>query len=412
MSITMNTTKTMNAMIPNHLLGPDQITSPGEEFHSSAEKFGELIKHAIKNDSTFYLFSPDETTSNKLTTAYDATARAWNLPKESWDLPESASGRIVELLSENVLLATMIGHVLSGGQGMMTSYESFFSIVTSQLFQYLKFLDQSKTVSWRDPVPALSLLSTSTCWRQDHNGFSHQSTALISALLSQPSNLSNVLFPVDDVATAACFNFMYSSRNVVNLTTFNKTNEPRWIDRNHAKFQYEHGASIFGFASDDDDNPDYIFTAAGDIMTREAIYALNILREDIKDRRFRFIGINALSYSAIGTTDHKMPQNIFDEYFTTDKPIIANFHGYPDALRAILINYADNQRLSIHGFNERGSTTTPFEMLRLNGASRYDLALDVARRENRSDLIEKYQNILNQNADHARATGEDLINMV
>ena len=397
-------------MIPDHLLGPDFIEHPGEEFHSSAETFGEFIKYAIKNDSSFYLFSPDETTSNMLQAAYDVTARAWALPKETWDLPESASGHIVELLSENVLLATLIGHVLSGGQGMMTSYESFFSVVTSQLFQYLKFLEQSSEVSWREPVPALNLLSTSTCWRQDHNGFSHQSPALISALLAQPSNLSNILFPVDDVAASACFNFMYSSRNVVNFTTFNKTNEPRWIDKNHAAFQYDYGASVFGFASDD--NPDYVFTSAGDIMTREAIYALNILREDIPGRRFRFVGINALSYGAIGTTEHKMPSYIFNDYFTSDKPIIANFHGYPEALKTILANYANQDRLFVHGFNERGSTTTPFEMLRLNGASRYDLALDIAYRERREDLIEKYQTILTQNAEHARTTGEDLINMV
>lgn len=401
----------MNRMkLPEAMLGPAEINNPGESFNSSAEKFGELIEYAIKNDPSFYLFSPDETTSNRLDAAYHASSRAWDLPKNSWDLPESNSGHIVELLSENVLLATQIGHVLSGGQGMMTSYESFFSIVTSQLFQYLKFLQQSSAVSWREPVPALNLLSTSTCWRQDHNGFSHQSPALISALLAQPSNFSNVLFPVDDVAASACFKFMLESENVVNLTTFNKTKEPRWIDRRHAAFQYQHGASIFGFASDD--NPDYIFTAAGDIMTRETIYALNILREDIPGRRFRFIGINALSYGAIGTTKAKMSQDVFNNYFTTDKPIISNFHGYSDALRSILINYADDRRLSIHGFNEHGSTTTPFEMLRLNGASRYDLCLDIAIRENRQDLIEKYHKILSDNATHAASTGEDMINMV
>ena len=147
-------------------------------------------------------------------------------------------------------------------------------------------------------------------------------------------------------------------------------------------------------------------------MTREAIYALNILREDIPGRRFRFVGINALSYGAIGTTEHKMPSYIFNDYFSSDKPIIANFHGYPEALKTILANYANQDRLFVHGFNERGSTTTPFEMLRLNGASRYDLALDIAYRERREDLIEKYQTILTQNAEHARTTGEDLINMV
>ena len=396
--------------IPESLLGPSEIKNPGESFNSSAEKFGELLKFAIKHDPSFYLFSPDETTSNKLQAVYDITARAWALPKKSWDLPESASGRIVELLSENVLFATLVGHVLSGGQGVMASYESFFSIITSQLFQYLKFLQQSSAVSWREPVSALNLLSTSTCWRQDHNGFSHQSPALISALLSQPSHFANVLFPVDDVATAACFDFMYHSKNVVNLTTLNKTMEPRWIDRNHAAFQYQYGASIFGFASDD--NPDYVFTAAGDIMTREAIYALDILRQDLPGRRFRFIGINALSYGSIGVTTARMPLEVFNDYFTTDKPIIANFHGYSDALKTILTNYTNQHRLSVHGFCERGSTTTPFEMLRENGTSRYDLCLDVVSREHRPDLIAKYQKILRDNATHAASTGEDLINMV
>ena len=396
--------------IPDSLLGPAEIKNPGADFNSSAEKFGELVKYAIKNDPSFYLFSPDETTSNKLSAAYEASARAWALPRASWDLPESASGHIIELLSENVLFATFVGHNLSGGHGLMASYESFFSIITSQVFQYLKFLEQSEAVAWREPVPGLNLLSTSTCWRQDHNGFSHQSPALISALLAQPSSHANVLFPCDDVATAACFDYISRSKNVVNLVTLNKTDEPRWIDKNHAAFQYQYGASVFGFASDD--NPDYIFTAAGDIMTREAIYALNILREDLPGRRFRFVGINALSYGAIGTTKSKMPQSVFDDYFTTDKPIIANFHGYPDALKTILISYANQTRLSIHGFNERGSTTTPFEMLRLNGASRHDLCLDIAFRENRRDLIEKYQNILRANAEHATSTGEDLINMV
>lgn len=390
------------------LLGPETVENPGSKKYSSAEKLGELIEYTIKNDPDFYLFSPDETTSNKLDAAYNATARAWDLPKKPWDLPESESGRIIELLSENTLFATMVGHNLGAKkQAMMTSYEAFFEIVAAQIIQYLKFLQQSETVSWRGPVPGLNLLSTSTCWRQDHNGFSHQSPALISTLLSHPGNHANCLFPVDDVAAAAAFNFMYHSQNVVNLTTFNKNEEPRWIDKNHAAFQYDFGASVFGFASDD--NPDYIFTAAGDIVTRETIAAIKILREDLPGRRFRFVGINALSYSAIGTTTAKMPQDIFNQYFTTDKPIIANFHGYPDDLKNILTNYANSCRISTHGFIEQGSTTTPFEMLSLNHASRYDLCLDIVEREGRDDLAAKYRALLQQNSAHASVNGTDLV---
>ena len=392
------------------LFGPEMLQNPGTEYYSSAEKIGELLRETFKQDAHFYLFSPDETTSNKLEKSYEATKRAWALPIKSWDMPEAENGRIVELLSENALLAAMIGHVLEGEKAMMTSYEAFFSIVTSQLLQYIKFLVQSEDVPWRKAVPALNLLSTSTCWRQDHNGFSHQSPMLISTLLSNPSNKANCIFPVDDVAAAAAYDFMLNSENVVNLTTFNKTDEPRWIDRYHAAYQFDHGASIFGFASDDD--PDYVFTAAGDIATREAIRAIEILRQDIPGRRFRFVGINALSYRAIGTTSAKLSRELFNSFYTDNRPIIANFHGYPEMLRTILTNYAESGRIRVHGFEEHGSTTTPFEMLRLNHASRYDLAMDIAAHENRDDLVAKYSSIINENAEYARKFGKDQINVL
>lgn len=390
---------------------PEKIAAPGQDAYSPAKKLGELLRQDLVNIHDFYLFSPDETTSNKLDAVYQASTRLWDLPIKSQDLPSGKSGRIVELLAENTLFALMAGHVLSGKPAMMTSYESFFNIITSQLLQHIKFLKQTDEVDWRkrskqNIFPAINLLSTSTCWRQDHNGYSHQSPALISALLNNPSNKANCLFPVDDVSMTAAHEFMLDSTNAVNLTTFNKNTLPRYIDKNHAKFQYETGASIFGFASDD--NPDYIFTAAGDLVTTEALKAIEILRQDIPGRRFRFVGITALSFNAIGTTNHKMPQNIFNDYFTTDKPIIANFHGYTDTLKNILDIYTTDNRIFAHGFMEEGSTTTPFEMLSLNQASRYHLCLDVARMENRPDLVAKYQGIIEQNSEHAKTFGLDL----
>lgn len=396
---------------PDDFMGPKYVLKPGVEKASSAETIGKFLAYVIKNDPDFYLFSPDETTSNKLDMAYLATARAWALPRETWDLPESKNGHIVELLSENTLFSVMVGHVLgSHKRAMMTSYEAFFEIIAAQVIQYLKFLSQSAEVAWREPAPAVNLLSTSTCWRQDHNGFSHQSPALISTLLSHPGNHANCIFPVDRNAAAAAMHFMMNSSDVVNLTTFNKTEEPIWIDKNHAAYQYEYGASVFGFASDND--PDYILTAAGDIATRELLAAREILKSDLPNLRFRFVGINTLSYRAIGLTDHKMPQALFNDYFGITQPIIANFHGYPDDLKNVLTNYTSSSRLSVHGFEEQGSTITPFEMLRLNHASRYDLAIDIAKREGRDDLVAKYQNIINLNVSHAREYGEDLENMI
>ena len=387
----------------------ERVDNPGTELYSPAEKIGELLTEQFKKDPHFYFFSPDETTSNKFDQIYEVEKRAWGeLKQESWDLPEASEGRIIEMLSENVLFSTMTGHLANNEQAMMGSYEAFYPIITAQLLQQMKFIKQSKRVTWRTPMPAINLLATSTCWRQDHNGFTHQSPALISTLLSIPSNLTNCIFPIDDVAAEAAFNYMLDSRDEVNLTTFDKNPRPRYIDSYHAQFQYDNGgASIYEFTSDEE--PDFVLTAAGDIVTHETLEAIKIIREDMPEVKMRFVGINALSYRAIGTTKHKLTKEQFRELFTANKPILANFHGYPETLENILENYTTRGRLRVHGFNEEGSTTTPFEMLRKNAASRYDLAIDIARVLKRDDLVSKYEAFLAQNHLHAIKYGEDLI---
>ena len=380
---------------------------PGRQSFSSALTLGMMLEHQMRQDPHFYFFSPDETTSNKLDQVYQTNARAWNMPVKPWDLPESPDGRIVEMLSENVLFAAMVGHLMNGEQAIMASYEAFFNIITSQLIQHIKFLQQCDDVKWRPKLPAANLLSTSTCWRQDHNGFTHQAPVLISTLLNLPSHKSNCFFPVDDIAAAATFNYMTTSTNVVNLTTFNKTAEPRWTTPDQSLFQLQNGGvSVFDFISHP--QPDIIFTAAGDIASREALYAIKILNEDLPEAKIRFANINALSYKAIGTTKHPLSQAEFDRHFTTDKLILGNFHGYPDALANILAEYTDKKRIRVHGFIDRGTTTTPFEMLSLNQASRYHLAMDVANQYGRTDLLIKYRDILKQNRVHAHQFGTDL----
>lgn len=470
----------------------ERLERPGMWRYSAARVMGEKLRDAMRGDRDFYFFSPDETTSNRLDAVFEVTERAWLMPILAQDLPAGAEGRVVELLSENVLFSCMVGHVLSGGRGVMASYEAFFTIITSQILQYLKFVAQSRAVNWREPRAAVNLLSTSTCWRQDHNGFSHQSPALISTLLAVPGGRANCLFPADAVAAGVAFDFMQVGRDEVNLVTFNKSEELVWMDSNHARFQLENGgASIFGFASDGDfvDEEEmfdwreieryygvgvdyfsengitvdrfagveggvedleekgaregdgvreaegrnakvegeagntggrdvkveeigrprsFVFTAAGDIASREALLAIKILREDLPGVRMRFVGIGALSHGRIGTVERGLEQAIFDEYFGQNAPIIANFHGYPADLRNILGNYTDARRVSVHGYVERGGTTTPFEMLAMNGASRYDLCIDVARACGREDLTRKYQEILVRNREFARENGVDL----
>ena len=385
-----------------------RLRNTDSELHSPAKKIGELLTFELTKNPHFYFFSPDETTSNRFEQVFEVEKRAWNLPKENWDLPESKNGRIIEMLSENVLFSVMTGHLMNGEPAMMGSYEAFFTVAASQIIQQIKFIKQCKETPWRPDLPAVNLLSTSTCWRQDHNGFTHQSPALISTLLSIPSNLVNCLFPFDDVAAESIFNFMMQSENVVNLTTFNKHDEPRFLSRKQAETQTENsGVLVLDEYSDDD--PDFIMVGVGDLVSKEAIEAIKLIKADMKHVKIRFINLSALSYRAIGTTENKLSKLEFGQIFTTDKPIIANFHGYPETLENILENYTDRNRLRVHGFLEEGSTTTPFEMLRKNGASRYDLAIDVARVVGRLDLVQAYQAKLAENHAHAVEFGEDLI---
>ena len=188
----------MSNVISDFLSHAKQTRPTG--LYSPAYKVGELLSFELAKNPRFYFFSPDETTSNRFEQVFEIEKRAWGLPKEEWDLPESKNGRIVEMLSENVLFSVMTGHLMNGEPAMMGSYEAFFTVAASQIIQQIKFIKQCKETSWRKPLPAVNLLSTSTCWRQDHNGFTHQSPALISTLLSIPSNLVNCLFPIDDVA--------------------------------------------------------------------------------------------------------------------------------------------------------------------------------------------------------------------
>lgn len=384
----------------------EKVEKPGSEKINIAKTFGHLLSKRLKSDKKFYFFSPDETTSNRFTEVYDGESRAWALPTEDFDLPSSEDGHIIELLSENALFAALIGHLSNGEQGIMGSYEAFYSIVYSQILQQIKFFNQMESVSWRKPWPAVNLLSTSMCWRQDHNGYSHQSPALISGLLSIPGNHVNCLFPIDDVSAEEAFHRMLSSENVVNLTTFDKNDNPRWIDSYHAKFLFENGgASIFRFASDDD--PELILTAAGDIPTREMLRAIEIVKQKLPERRLRFVGINSLTYGKIGTTEKSLSQDQFNDLFTFERPLIAAFHGYPDTLKTILRNYTSRDKLSVHGFEEKGTTTTPLEMLSLNHTSRFDLAADIFETLGRPDLAEVELKKVAENRDYALLFGVD-----
>lgn len=392
---------------------------PHEVEASGVKKLGEYLRDVMAMNAekkNFRVFCPDETESNKLGMLYEVTDRQWLRPLRSWDKNMAPDGRISEILSEDTLQGMMQGYVLTGRNGVLASYEAFMPVAASMVDQYVKFLAQANSVEWRGKVAAMNYVLTSVGWRQDHNGYSHQNPSFISGLLHKPSNFANVLLPVDDVAALAAAEFCLKTKNVVNVVTVGKTEEPRWIDFGHARFQLTNGgASIFEFASEA--NPDVIVASAGDYVSKEALAAVEIVKRETPGVRVRFVNVAALSYGAIGTTENKLSQEKFREMFTEDRPIIFNFHGYEDTMRVILANYTDLGRVVVEGYREMGSTTTPYDMQARNGTSRWSVAKVIWKKMVERGVlsedearwpIEKYSLKFQEHWEYVREHGVDL----
>ncbi|MCL2002122.1 phosphoketolase family protein [Candidatus Saccharibacteria bacterium] len=371
-----------------------EVYEIGQEKFSSAKRIGEWMQaHSAENPKSVRLFSPDETSSNKLDAIYASTRRAWQREILPTDENLAPNGRVVELLSENALFALAMGYSITGRKGFLTSYEAFIPIIASQAAQYMKFImgatAENAPVSEevmplalararRATFPAITILSTSVGWRQDHNGYSHQNPGFISELLVKPSKKANCYFPIDDVAAIAAMDDAFAQRNMLNLVTYDKNENPRWIDSSHAEFQLKNGGlSIFEFASNP--MPEIICAGCGDIVSREMLYAMQLVREYFPKMPLRFVGIGALSHGAFGTVERPANQALFDDYFGKQTPVVAAFHGYAETLWSVFARYTNPRRVLLRGYEEKGSTTSPLDMLMLNRISRYDLAIDILK---------------------------------
>lgn len=358
-----------------HLL-QEKIDAPGSVHSSSMIKAGEYLKEIFKlnrADKNFRLFSPDETYSNKLDAVFDETQRAFTWPIKDFDEDITPTGRVMEMLSEHSLQGMIQGYTLTGRHGVFTSYEAFIQIVTSMADQYIKFIKTAREIVWRNDLPSIMYLLSSSGWRQEHNGFSHQNPGFVDDMLQRQYDFVKVFFPYDANSTLVCLNHCLQSKNGVNVITVGKTFEPNWLPIEDAERNFNEGMGIWDFASDE--NPDVIIAAVGDYMTKEALAAISIIKQEAPLIKIRFINITELSRFNSG---NQISQQDFDEYFTKDKPVIFNFHGYPETLKQMLFDYKrDCKKIYIHGYIEKGSTTTPFDMQLRNKTSRYNLAIEV-----------------------------------
>ena len=386
--------------------------------YSSMEAIGKYTRDVIKEneqDRNFRLLSPDETYSNKLGAVFEVTKRAFVWPQKEWDEDMARDGRVLEMLSEHSLQGLMQGYVLTGRHAIFASYEAFTQVVSSMADQYAKFLLVARGVSWRKDVPSLNYILTSSGWRQEHNGFSHQNPGFIDGMLQRQGCFVNVYFPADVNTALVVLRQSLSSKNEINIIVVGKRPIPSWRSLKEAEDDLAEGLSIWESVSDDD--PHMVFAAVGDYLTNETLAAIHLIREDIPGMRLRFVSITSLSAMGFGHSECRVLRHNIGYYFTNDKPVTINFHGYPQTIKQILFDYGySTTRFTIHGYEEQGSTTTPFDMLVRNQTDRYHLALDAANvalaaklvsTDEHEKLLEKYQQKLNDHRNYIVKNGID-----
>lgn len=389
---------------------------------SSMETIGAYLRDVMRlneSDRNFRLFSPDETYSNKLQAVFEYTTRAFVWPHKEWDRDIAWDGRVLEMLSEHSLQGLIQGYVLTGRHGVFASYEAFVQIVASMADQYAKFLKIAREVSWRGTIPSLNYILTSTGWRQEHNGFSHQNPGFIDGVLQRQGCFTNVYFPADANTAVATMAHMLASTREMNVLVCEKRPLPIWRTLAEAERDVRDGVSIWEFASDED--PHLVFAAAGDYPTQEVLAAISLIRQEMPELRLRFVNVTSLSALGIGHSGCRVLPHSFEDYFTTDKPIIFNFHGYPQTVKQTLFDYGCTaDRVHVHGYEEVGSTTTAFDMMVRNHVDRFHLAMEafalaekakVASAKTVAGLKKKYETLLAEHRDYIVEHGDDPIDI-
>lgn len=393
-------------------------TNPGETLSSSMIQTGKYLADVFRlneGNRNFRMMSPDETYSNKLDAIFSAASRGWVWPHEPWDMDMKTDGRVMEMLSEHNLQGLAQGYTITGRHSIFASYEAFIQVVSSMTDQYAKFLKHGADFQWRGEFPSLNYILTSSAWRQDHNGFSHQNPGFIDDVLRRHGDFVDVYFPADTNSTLVVMEKMLSSTKQINVVAAGKTAEPQWLTIEQARQQVESGIMVWDFASDE--NPDVVLVGIGDYPTKEIMAAIDLAKREWPDVRLRCINVSSLTCRGFGQGKNHISNQQFNELFTTDKPVICNFHGYPETIKSALFNYnADASRFDIRGYIESGSTTTPFDMHARNRTSRYNIIMAIFERlaemgristDEAHAIVNKYQQKLFDNIDYIKQNGID-----
>jgi len=394
------------------------VGRPGSERHESTRQLGKLMRDVFTRNArqqNFRLFCPDETNSNRLGDVFAVENRCSMDAVLPTDDHVSPDGRVMEVLSEHNCQGWLEGYLLTGRHGLFATYEAFAMVSASMTVQHAKWLEESVKLDWRAPIASLNILLTSTCWRNDHNGFSHQGPGLIDVVLSKKGTVSRIYLPPDANCLLSVADHCFSSRNYVNLIVIDKQPQLQWLDMETAREHCARGASVWRWASNDDGGePDVILAAAGDIPTMEVVAAAWWLRRHTPEMKVRVV--NIVDLMTLFTPDahpHGMDEQRFVELFTRHTDVVFAFHGYQRAIHEIVHGRPGAERFHVRGFNEEGTTTTPFDMVVKNGISRYHLCIEALRRaprmvERAAPLIERCTAMLARHETYVREHLEDM----
>jgi xylulose-5-phosphate/fructose-6-phosphate phosphoketolase len=363
-----------------------EVEKPAAERHESTRKLGELLRDTFARNArqrNFRLFCPDEINSNRLGAVFEVENRCFVGPTIPNDDHVSHDGRVLEVLSEHLCEGWLEGYLLSGRHGLYASYEAFAMISASMTVQHTKWLQEAIHLPWREPVASLNILLSSTAWRNDHNGFSHQGPGLIDVMLSKRGTVARIYLPPDANSLLSVTDHCLRSRNYVNLMVIDKQPQLQWLDMEAAIAHAAAGVSIWEWAGNvsGEEEPDVVLGCAGDIPTLETVAAAQWLRENAPELKVRVVNVvDLMTLFPREFHPHGMDETRFVHLFTADKPVVFAFHGYRRSVHEIVHGHVDVDRFHVRGFSEQGTTTTPFDMVVLNGMSRYHLAAEALRR--------------------------------
>ena len=363
-----------------------EVKAPGQSTSEATRVLGGYLRDVMRlNDTSrnFRLFGPDETASNRLDAVFEVTDRQWAAETESGDDHLSPDGRVIEVLSEHMCQGWLEGYLLTGRHGLFNCYEAFIHIVDSMFNQHAKWLKVTRGIPWRRPVASLNYLLSSHVWRQDHNGFSHQDPGFIDHVVNKKAEIIRVYLPPDANCLLSVADHCLRSRDYVNVIVAGKQPSLDYLSMEEAAAHCARGIGTWDWASSDDGDaePDVVLACAGDIPTVETLAAASLLREHLPELRVRVVNVvDLMRLQTDSEHPHGMPDAEFDALFTTDRPVIFAYHGYPWLIHRLTYRRTNHEGLHVRGYKEEGTTTTPFDMVMLNDMDRFHLVMDVIDR--------------------------------